>query len=80
MTTRNNSRRNTSIYETREKGNGEKNYIQYRIGQMLGKGGFATVYEITNIAWAGKKAVKIIMNVDKKGNMDYEKDRKVQFR
>ena len=79
MTTRNHSRRNTSIYETREKGRGDKDYIQYSIGQMRGKGGFASVYEITNKAWQGKKAVKIMVNTDKKGNIDLEKDRKVQF-
>jgi len=49
MTTRSNSRKNTTLFEVRSLDKGEKHYEQYRIGNQLGKGGFANVYEICKV-------------------------------
>lgn len=47
MTTRSHSRKNTTVYEVRSLNKAEQQYLVYNIGQQLGKGGFANVYEIT---------------------------------
>jgi serine/threonine protein kinase len=70
MTARSHSRKNTTLYEVRLSDRGEHHYQQYRIGNQLGKGGFANVYEITKEHELCTNAVKIILKTDRHGKSD----------
>jgi serine/threonine protein kinase len=79
MSTRSQSRKNTSLYEVRSCSKGSKQYVHYRIGSMLGKGGFATVYEIVKDQAHETQAVKIISKKDKNGRLDHHLEQKVRM-
>lgn len=53
-------RKNQTIYEERVTGEGQIFRESYQIGKLLGKGGFATCFEVTCISDNKKYAVKII--------------------
>ena len=70
MSTRSHSRKNSTVYEVRSLGKSEQHYEQYKIGEQLGKGGFANVYEITKHNERSTNAVKVISKTDKNGRLD----------
>jgi serine/threonine protein kinase len=64
-------RKNQIISEEKFTAKGEQYKESYQIGRMLGKGGFATVFEATSTSDDKKYAVKIIpIQTSKPDSMD----------
>lgn len=72
------TRKDKTIYEEKTNLKGDIYYQPYHIGKHLGKGGFASCYEVTKPNDPKKYAVKIISKLAK-GNDKVETLEKVHF-